>query len=261
MGLLDGRVAIISGIGPGMGRDAALACSKEGAKVVLAARTAAKVESVADEVAQLGGTALAIPTDVTDLSEIDNLVSSTISEFGQIDVLVNNAFVQPPFETLEKMELESWYTSFEVNCTSALKMSRAVLPAMRKQHQGSIINVSTMSIRNNKPMFGAYAAAKSAMTSMTRTMSKEVGPDGIRVNAICPGFIFGESGKWYLESLAKQNETTYKDEYDKVANEIAIRFIPDSQKICGSVIFFASELSSACTGTSLDVNGGHFTTF
>ena len=88
MGLLDGRVAIISGIGPGMGRDAALACSKEGAKVVLAARTTAKVESVAKEVAQLGGTALAIPTDVTDLSEIDNLVSSAISEFGQIDVLV-----------------------------------------------------------------------------------------------------------------------------------------------------------------------------
>jgi len=261
MGLLDGRVAIISGIGPGMGRDAALACSKEGAKVVLAARTTAKVESVAKEVAQLGGTALAIPTDVTDLSEIDNLVSSAISEFGQIDVLVNNAFVQPPFETLEKMELESWYTSFEVNCTSALKMSRAVLPTMRKQHQGSIINVSTMSIRNNKPMFGAYAAAKSAMTSMTRTMSKEVGPDGIRVNAICPGFIFGESVKWYLESLAQQNGTTYQDEYDKVANEIALRFIPDSEQICGSVIFFASELSAACTGTSLDVNGGHFTTF
>ena len=174
---------------------------------------------------------------------------------------MNNAFVQPPFETLEKMELESWYTSFEVNCTSALKMSRAVLPTMRKQHQGSIINVSTMSIRNNKPMFGAYAAAKSAMTSMTRTMSKEVGPDGIRINAICPGFIFGESVKWYLESLAQQNGTTYQDEYDKLDDEIALRFITDSEQICGSVIFFASELSSACTGTSLDVNGGHFTTF
>ena len=90
MGLLDDQVAIISGIGPGMGRDAALACSKEGAKVVLAARTPAKVESVADEVAQIGGTALAIPTDVTDLAQIDHLVSSTVSEFGQIDILVNN---------------------------------------------------------------------------------------------------------------------------------------------------------------------------
>ncbi len=183
-----------------MGRDAALACTREGAKVVLAARTPSKVESVTDEVAQIGGTALAIPTDVTDLAQTDHLVTSSISEFGQIDILVNNAFFQPPFETLEKMELDSWYSSFEVNCSSALKMSRAVLPIMRNQRRGSIINVSTMSIRNNKPMFGAYAAAKSAMTSMTRTMAKEVGPDGIRVNAICPGFIFGESVKWYLES-------------------------------------------------------------
>ena len=92
-------------------------------------------------------------------------------------------------------------------------------------------------------------------------MAKEVGPDGIRVNAVCPGFIFGESVKWYFESLAKQNGTTYQDEYDKVADEIALRFIPDSKQICGSVLFFASDLSEACTGTSLDVNGGHFTTF
>lgn len=261
MGLLDGRVAIISGIGPGMGRDAALACVREGAKVILAARTPAKVTKMEEEIKALGGSALAIPTDVTNIDQISHLVSASLSEFGTIDILVNNAFVQPPFETLEEMELSSWYASFEVNCTSALKMSRAVLPIMRSQGHGSIINISTMSIRTNKPMFGAYAAAKSAMTSMTRTMAKEVGPDGIRVNAVCPGFIFGESVKWYLESLAKQNGTTYQDEYDKVADEIALRFIPDSEQICGSVIFFASELSAACTGTSLDVNGGHFTTF
>jgi len=209
----------------------------------------------------LGGSALAIPTDVTDLSQIDHLVESTVDEFGRIDILVNNAFAQPPFETLEEMNLDSWYTSLEVNCTSALKMSRAVLPTMREQGCGSIVNISTMSIRTNKPMFGAYAAAKSAMTSITRTMAKEVGPDGIRVNAVCPGFIFGPSVKGYLESLAQQNGTSYQEEYDKVADEIALRYIPDSEQICGSVIFFASDLSVACTGTSLDVNGGHVTTF
>jgi len=261
LGLLDGQVAIISGIGPGMGRDAALACTREGAKVALAARTPSKVESVAEEIETLGGSALAIPTDVTDLSQIDHLVESTVDEFGRIDILVNNAFAQPPFETLEEMNLDSWYTSLEVNCTSALKMSRAVLPTMREQGCGSIVNISTMSIRTNKPMFGAYAAAKSAMTSITRTMAKEVGPDGIRVNAVCPGFIFGPSVKGYLESLAQQNGTSYQEEYDKVADEIALRYIPDSEQICGSVIFFASDLSVACTGTSLDVNGGHVTTF
>ena len=261
MGLLEGRVAIISGIGPGMGRDAALACSKEGASVVLAARTPSKVESVADEVRSLGGVALAIPTDVTNLDQIDALIEATLAEFGSIDVLVNNAFSQPPFATLEDMELDSWYASLEINCTSALKMSRAVLPAMRSQGQGSIVNISTMSIRTNKPLFGAYAAAKSAMTSMTRTMAHEVGPAGIRVNAVCPGVIFGDSVKFYLHSLAEQNDTSYQIEYDKVANEIALRFIPDSEQICGSVVFFASALSVACTGTSLDVNGGHVTTF
>ena len=261
MSLLDGQVAIISGIGPGMGRDAALACAKEGARVVLAARTSSKVESVAEEVSSLGGEALPVVTDVTDLAQIAELVESTIDAFGRIDILVNNAFGQPPFATLEEMDLETWYASFEINCTSALKMSRAVLPSMREQGKGSIINVATMSIRNNKPMFGAYAAAKSAMTSMTRTMAKEVGPDGIRVNAICPGFIFGESVKWYLQSLADQNDTSYQEEYDNVANEIALRYIPDSEQICGSIVFFASDLSIACTGTSLDVNGGHFMTF
>jgi NAD(P)-dependent dehydrogenase (short-subunit alcohol dehydrogenase family) len=92
-------------------------------------------------------------------------------------------------------------------------------------------------------------------------MAHEVGPDGIRVNAVCPGFIFGDSVKFYLHSLADQNDTSYQIEYDKVANEIALRFIPDSEQICGSVVFFASDLSVACTGTSLDVNGGHVTTF
>ena len=261
MGLLEGQVAIISGIGPGMGRDAALACAKEGASVVLAARTPSKVESVAAEVADLGGTALAIPTDVTDLDQINALVEATLANFGSIDILVNNAFSQPPFATLEDMELDAWYASLEINCTSALKMSRAVLPTMRSQGTGSIVNISTMSIRTNKPLFGAYAAAKSAMTSMTRTMAHEVGPDGIRVNAVCPGFIFGDSVKFYLHSLAEQNGTSYEIEYSKVANEIALRFIPNSEQICGSVVFFASELSVACTGTSLDVNGGHVTTF
>ena len=133
MSLLDGQVAIISGIGPGMGRDAALACAREGARVVLAARTSSKVESVAEEVSSLGGEALPVVTDVTDLAQIAELVESTIDAFGRIDILVNNAFGQPPFATLEEMDLEAWYESFEINCTSALKMSRAVLPSMREQ--------------------------------------------------------------------------------------------------------------------------------
>ncbi len=261
MALLQDRVVIVSGVGPGMGRDAALACAREGADVVLAARTQAKLDEVAGEVEALGRRALPVVTDVTDVPAIDAMVAATMAEFGRIDSVVNNAFKQPPFETLEAMSLATWSESMELNCTAALKVSRAALPIMREQGSGSIINVATMSVRNNLPNFGAYAAAKSALTSVTRTMAKEVGPAGIRVNAICPGFIFGDSVRWYLESRAEQNGTTYQDEYDSVAGEIALRYIPDSEQICGTVVFYASDLSAACTGTSLDVNGGHWTTF
>lgn len=259
--LLQDRVVVVSGIGPGMGRDIALACAQQGANVALAARSADKLEEVAEEVSALGRTALPIPTDVTDESAVAELIARTERELGRVDVVVNNAFSQPPFATLEDMELDDWYRSLEVNCTAALKVSRAALPAMRRAEGGSIVNIATMSIRNNRPHFGAYAAAKSALTSVTRTMANEVGPDGIRVNAVCPGFIMGDSVRWYLQSLADQAGTTYQDEYDRIAGEIALRFIPDSAQISGAVVFFASELACAVTGTSLDVNGGHLTTW
>ncbi len=259
--LLEGRVVVVSGIGPGMGRDISLACARQGADVVLAARSADRLEAVAEEVRALGRRALAVPTDVTDDAQVEHLVGATNEEFGRLDVLVNNAFKQPPFATLEGMDMDDWNESLEMNCTQAVRFSRAVLPTMRKQGAGSIVNIATLSIRNNRPNFGAYAAAKSALTSVTRTMAQEVGPDGIRVNAVCPGYIMGDSVRWYLNSLAEQAGTSYQVEYDRVASEIALRFIPDSEQISGAVVFFASDLACAVTGSSLDVNGGHWMTW
>ena len=259
--LLEDRVVVVSGIGPGMGRDIALACARQGADVVLAARSADRLDAVAEEVRALGRRALPVPTDVTDEGQVEALVASTTEQFGRLDVLVNNAFKQPPFATLEGMDMDDWNDSLEMNCTQALRFSRAVLPTMRSQGAGSIVNIATLSIRNNRPNFGAYAAAKSALTSVTRTMAQEVGPDGIRVNAVCPGYIMGDSVRWYLNSLAEQAGTTYQDEYDRVAGDIALRFIPDSEQISGAVVFFASDLACAVTGTSLDVNGGHWMTW
>lgn len=259
--LLEDKVVVVSGIGPGLGRDAALACARAGADIVLAARSADRLAEVAAEVESLGRQALAVPTDVTDVDQVAALVDATVERFGRIDGVVNNAFKQPPFETLEETSLDSWYDSLEINCTAALKVSRAVVPVMRAQGSGAIVNVATMSVRHNKPHLGAYSAAKSALTSISRTMAKELGPDGIRVNAVCPGFIFGDSVRWYLETLAEQGGTTYQQEYDKVAAEIALRFIPDAEQISGPIVFLLSPLAAAVTGTSLDVNGGHVTTW
>jgi len=259
--LLEDRVVIVSGIGPGLGRELAIACATHGADVVLAARTTDRLAEVAGVVEELGRRALPVPTDVTDTEQVESLIASAESAFGGIDVVINNAFAQPPFASLEAMDLDDWYSSLEINCTAALRVSRAALPALRRRGAGSIVNIATMSIRNNKPNFGAYAAAKSALTSVTRTMANEVGPDQIRVNAVCPGFIMGDSVRWYLETLAGQAGTSYEAQYEAVASEIALRFIPDAAHIAGAVVFFASDLSAAVTGTSLDVNGGHVTTW
>lgn len=258
---LAGRVVVVTGVGPGLGRDTALACARAGADVVLAARTVERLDAIAGEITDLGRVALPVATDVTDLDQIDALVAAAVERFGRIDGLVNSAFRQPPFERLADTPLEEWYTSLEMNCTTALKMSRAVLPTMVAQGSGAIVNVATMSIRHNKPNLGAYSAAKSALTSITRTMAKEHGPEGIRVNAVCPGFIFGDSVRWFLDTQAQQKGTTYDDEYDAVASEIALRFIPDSEQIARPIVFLLSDGAAAITGASLDVNGGHVTTW
>jgi NAD(P)-dependent dehydrogenase (short-subunit alcohol dehydrogenase family) len=261
MTLLDDRVCVVVGVGPGMGRDAALRFAAEGADVVLAARSSDRIESVATEVREKGRRALCVPTDATDAASVAALVEATVGEFGRVDVLVNNAFRQPPFETLEEVSMETWNGSLAINCTAALRTSKAVLPTMRAQGSGSIVNIATMSIRNNRPNFGAYAAAKSALTSLTRTLANEVGPDGIRVNAVCPGFILGDSVRTYLATTAEQNGISYDEQYARITEQIPLRFIPDSAQICGAVVFYASDLSIACTGTSLDVNGGQWMTW
>ena len=261
MALLQDRVCVVVGVGPGMGRDAALRLAEQGADVVLAARSEDRLDAVAEEVRALGRRALCVPTDATDDDAVAELVAETVAEFGRLDVLVNNAFRQPPFETLEQVSMDTWNESLAMNCTAALRTSKAVLATMWAQGGGSIVNIATMSIRNNRPNFGAYAAAKSALTSVTRTLANEVGPDGIRVNAVCPGYIFGDSVRAYLTAMAESKGITYDEQYDLIAGEIALRFIPDSAQICGAVVFFASDLSAACTGTSLDANGGQFMTW
>jgi NAD(P)-dependent dehydrogenase (short-subunit alcohol dehydrogenase family) len=259
--LLTDRVVIVSGIGPGMGRDISLACAREGADIVLAARTEARLAEVAAEVEGLGRTALAVVTDITDQAQCDHLVQAAQERFGRIDVLVNNAFRQPPFETIEAMSIDTWNDSLDINVTGALRLTKAVIPTMKAQHRGSIVMINTMSVRTARPNFGAYAAAKGALFSLARTLANELGPDGIRVNSVAPGYIYGDSVEWYFRQQAEKRGITFEQVYDEIARETALRFIPHSSDIADTVVFFASDLARAVTGQTLDVNGGHYLHF
>jgi NAD(P)-dependent dehydrogenase (short-subunit alcohol dehydrogenase family) len=256
--LLRDRIGIVSGIGPGVGRCVALAFAREGADVVLAARTAAGLETVAAEIRTLGRRALCVPTDIAQPADCERLVARALEEFGRVDVLVNNAFLTHPWGAIETADFDAWRRIFDVNLFGSLRLSQLVLPAMRQQGGGSIVMVNTMSTRIIEPNVGGYASSKAALMTATQTLAKEVGKDHVRVNSVVPGYIWSDKLEAYFRHLAKEQGRTYEQVFEDVAGRTALHHIPDSAEVADAVLFFASELSRAITGQALDVNGGHY---
>jgi len=248
----------VSGIGPGVGRAVALAFAREGADVVLAARTAAALDAVAAEVRALGRRALCVATDIAVPADCQRLVEATIAEFGRLDVLVNNAFLTHPWGAIETADFEAWKRILDVNLFGSLRLAQLAVPHMRRQGGGSIVMVNTMSTRIIEPNVGGYASSKGALMIATQTLAREVGPDKIRVNSVVPGYIWSDKMDAYFHHLAKEQGRTYQQVFDDVASRTALRHIPDSAEIADAVLFFASDLARAITGQALDVNGGHY---
>jgi NAD(P)-dependent dehydrogenase (short-subunit alcohol dehydrogenase family) len=257
-GLLEGKVAIVSGLGPGMGRDITRLFSQEGADVVLAARRPKMMEKVAAEVREGGGRALCVATDITDNDACIALVAAAAAEFGGVDVLVNNAFHGGDYTPFMDGNLDTWRETMDTNFFGTLQLTKAVVPSMQARGGGHIVMVNTMSVQRIQSGYGAYAGSKGALATVTKTLAVELGKDGIRVNAIHPGYIWGDSVEWYFGELAKQRGITAQDVYDEIAEETALKYLPPSSEIAGAVLFYASDLSKCITGTALPVNGGHF---
>ena len=256
--LLEGRVAIVSGVGPGMGRSIALRLAGEGADVVLAARSIEKLDEVGSEVEALGRRATRIPTDLAQPDACRQLVDRTLEAHGRLDVLVNNAFHPGTMTRFESDDLEKgWRDTLEVNLYGSLRVSQAAVPAMKAAGGGSIVMINTMSTRVVNPGYAAYAASKAALEAATRGMAKELGADQIRVNSVMPGYIWGAAVEAHFERQAKSRGISKEEAIGEITRDIPLGRIPHSDEISGAVIFFASDLSSCITGQSLDVNGGH----
>jgi NAD(P)-dependent dehydrogenase (short-subunit alcohol dehydrogenase family) len=255
--LLNDRVIVVSGLGPGLGRGIALQCAKAGADLVLAARTQARLDEVAKEVTQLGRRALTVQTDITDEASCRQLVGQALESYGRVDGLVNNAFAIPPLSDLSEVSLEAIRAAFETNVLAALQLTRLFTPPLA-EHGGSVVMINSAVLRHSKRTFGAYKMSKAALLALAQSLSTELGPQGIRVNTIAPGYIWAENLKWYFDYLGQERGVPAQEVYDETAATIDLRKLPEPDEIADAVVFMLSPLARAITGQCLDVNGGEW---
>ena len=245
---LKGKIAIITGAGSGIGRACALALAHEGARIALVGRRKKPLEKVA---AEIGSSGLVLAADISQQGEAERIVEQTVSHFGGLNVLLNNAGVLH-VGTAERITEEQWDQTFNVNVRAVWLLSRAVLPAMRKAGSGSIINMASVLGINGARNRAAYAASKGAVVLLTKCMAIDCGQEQIRVNAICPSFVETDLTAAVISQAPDPNSVR--------AERISVHplgRLGQPQDIAGLAVYLASNDSSWVTGSIFPVDGGY----
>ncbi|WP_404405127.1 SDR family NAD(P)-dependent oxidoreductase [Pelagibacterium halotolerans] len=245
-GKLTGRTALISGAATGMGRSTAMRFANEGAHVILFGLGGPDLDEAA---ALTGGTA--IHGDVTQSSNVERAVDACD---GRLDIVVNAAGIILLDEP-ETVSDESWEKSFAVNLTGAMKVCRAALPLLKRQG-GAIVNIASVAAFNASPANAAYAASKAGLVSLTRTLAYAHGADGIRANAVAPGWVRTPMSEYEMVEAARANGTTPEDEFTQLTSRIALKRVAEPDEIAACCLFLASDDASFVTGTVLVADGG-----
>lgn len=244
---LKGKVAIVTGAGQGIGAAIAEAYAVEGARVLLTGRTLGKIQEVAQRITDGGGIALALTAVAGDQDDSRMTVDKVISEWGRVDVLVNNAHSFTDFLPLTDPGMEeNCKVDFQSGFLGSLQLMQLCYPHMVKQGGGSVLNFGSSFGIRCEPGFLAYAASKEAIRALTRTAAREWGKDGIRVNTLLPSAL-SPKAKWYLEESG-----TYDDELAKVA----LGRFGSAEDIAPTALFLASDESNYVTGQTIGVDGG-----
>jgi len=253
---LQGRVAIVTGSGGGIGKAIAQALAKEGAKVLVNDIDRENLEATVREINSSGAIAMGVVADVADPSEVQEMVNRCVRELGKVDILVNNAGGSggdTGDRFLEGVPLHQWERMLDVNLKGTIHCTMAVLPHMMKARYGKIINISSQAGRYASELAGPYySAAKGGQLAFTRQMALKLGPYGIYVNAVCPGVIISGprvEGMWLARS---------EEERRQMLERIPLRRLGTPQEVASVVVFLASDESSYITGAVIDVNGGRF---
>jgi NAD(P)-dependent dehydrogenase (short-subunit alcohol dehydrogenase family) len=259
--LLEDKVAIVSGIGPGLGRSIALLFAKEGADLVLSGNTRDDLDAVGAEVEALGRKPLFVFGDITDRRDARDLAGQTVGRFGRIDILINNAFASGPTVAVAEMgdeDFDAWRRCVEVNMYGTMLVCHYVAPHMIAAKRGSIVCITSRSMRQGRLRRSAYSASKAGVTLLAQVLAAELGPHGIRVNCVAPGQFWSAKLKAHYEASARADGKTYEEWYAALLDQIALRRVAQIEEVAAAVLFMASDQASAITGQSLDVNQGHY---
>lgn len=255
--LLAGKAAVITGGGRGIGRGIARRFASEGAKVVVAARTAAEIEAVAAEIRGAGGQATALPTDVADEQQCGHLVRTAEAQYGRIDILVNNAGEYGPVKPVEEILPADWDRVIAVHLRGAYLLTRAVLPGMYARGSGVILNISSLSAKSAFPWGAPYAAAKAGLLGLTRVTAAESARKGVRVNALCPGPVTEtQMSKELGQTLAARLGVSAEQQLREFLSAILQGRGQTVREVAAAALFLCSDQASAITGQALNVDGG-----
>ncbi len=245
---LKGKVAIVTGAAQGLGGAYVIRLFEEGAKVVIADILDAK--KVKGAIEERGGEVLTLPTNVSDEESTKEMAQKTIERFGRIDILINNAAISAGIKTKPFYEVSAkeWDEVMKVNLKGAFLCSKAVYPQMKKQRKGKIVNVSSGTFFKGIPLFIHYVTSKGGIVAFTRALARELGDDGICVNAIAPGYT--------ITDVMREKPMFNQEFHRSVINSRCIKREEQPQDVTGTIVFLSSDESDFITGQTIIVDGG-----
>jgi NAD(P)-dependent dehydrogenase (short-subunit alcohol dehydrogenase family) len=252
-GRLQGKVALITGGGTGLGAVFAKRFVEEGAKVVITGRRKEPLEAVAAQVP--AGMILPFQGDVSDFEQAKAMVEATVKFGGKIDVLVNNAGIDPA-ATVVEISVEQWKKVIDINLTGPMLTMKAAIPEMIKNGGGSIINIASLAAVRNIPAMPAYSASKSGLIGLSNATALDYGAQNIRVNVVCPGPIRTEMLEHSMAGLAEATGTDITGALNTLTKFLPLKRPATPDEVSGAVVFLASDEASFITGTNIMVDGG-----
>ncbi len=255
--MLDGKTVLVSGVGPGLGRQIAEVALEQGARVVLGGRDGARLKGIADELDAGQERVAWRATDITSVDDCAAIAQLAVERFGAIDALVNCAARYATTAGFADSDLGEWNDILTTNVMGTVQMTRAALPAL-SEHGGAIVFIGTQSAFWPYLPQASYDASKGALVSLNIDLAKELGPRGIRVNMVLPTWMWGPAVQGYVESAAAERGVAPGTVYGEIVRDMPLGKMPTDRDVAQAVVFFTSDWASMITGQALFVNAGEY---